>query len=129
MKHVLTLISIADPNDKLKMVVETTNPELGPIGVEGYRVEKTQVIDPLKLHMFFGVGPCRALDEGVKEAMEEVKKGDGECTIKEFNTEAEKNAYLMGLEDAQGWEGYNSIEGYFLDEDVPDMVEEFMQNL
>lgn len=129
MKHIVTLISNINPDDIIKMVVESDTLSIGPKTVQGYDVAKVETIDPLKLHMFFGVALFRALDEGVKEAMDAVEQGDGECSIKEFATEAEKNAYLQGLDDGQGWEGFTSIEGFFLDEDVPDKIREFEENL
>ncbi len=42
-----------------------------------------------------------------------------------FDKEAERNAYVKGLEDSSGWELYDSIEECYLEESVLEMIEKF----
>lgn len=41
----------------------------------------------------------------------EVDDGNGSVIIKEFNTEAERRAYMQGIEDGNGWEDYHVVSG------------------
>ena len=62
------------------------------------------------LVMVFGSSACSAYeDEGIKGLKRALKNGDGDIVLREFDTQAERNAYLEGLEDCNGWEGYTNI--------------------
>lgn len=64
-----------------------------------------------KIKIIFGK---QAVNSFLNEGVTALKKNDidGLCLVREFATKAEKQAYLMGLEDCDGWENY-----YILDEE------------
>ena len=65
------------------------------------------------LNILFGEAAARAYDEfNTDESPElerEIERASGGCYAYhelEFATQAEKEAYLKGIEDSQGWEDY-----------------------
>lgn len=64
-----------------------------------------------KIKIIFGK---QAVNSFLNEGVTALKKNDidGLCLVREFATKTEKQAYLMGLEDCDGWENY-----YILDEE------------
>jgi len=65
---------------------------------------------PVILRIVFGSEAARDyFDEGAKAAAEAVENGDGEYKEITFKTQGEKNAYLQGLYDAQGWDGFTTV--------------------
>lgn len=61
--------------------------------------------------MVFGSSATSAYeDEGVKGLKKALATGDGDIVRHQFGSEAERNAYLQGLEDGNGWEEYTSVE-------------------
>lgn len=124
MKHVVTLTNNKNGRKTIKVVVEAASADVN-VKIEGYHQTDIKTINPLQLHMFFGTISVRALSGGVEKALKEVAKGNGVTSVLTFDTEAEKNAYVKGLEDSSGWEFYESIEECYLEEYVPEMIEEF----
>ena len=49
----------------------------------------------------FGTELCDCIDE---RRWKDIPKAYGEFKVYNFKTEAEKQAYMQGLEDANGWE-------------------------
>ena len=65
---------------------------------------------PIVLRIVFGSKPTRDyFDEGAKAAAEAVENGNGEYKKITFKTQEEKNAYLQGLYDAEGWDGFTTV--------------------
>lgn len=130
MKTVVTLSRLNNPKDKIKVVIETDIQDINCVTAEGYEVTKVEEINPTVLHMFFGSATVRALDDyGVAKAVKECKKGNGEMKIVNFCTEAEKDAYLQGIEDSMGWEDCVAIENYLIEEEVPNAIKEFEKKM
>ena len=42
---------------------------------------------------------------GVEEMAERIGEAQGQLTVREFDTEAERRAYIMGIDDSDGWLG------------------------
>ena len=60
--------------------------------------------------MVFGSSATDAyLEEGVKAMKKVLNNGDGQLLRREFKTTAERNAYMLGLEDMNGWEDWADI--------------------
>ena len=63
-----------------------------------------------ELVMVFGSGAARAyLEDGIKALKKAISNGDGAIYRRQFNTTGEKEAYLQGLEDMNGWQDYAYI--------------------
>lgn len=43
--------------------------------------------------------------EDMKKMCSLVREGEGSLSVREFGTEAERNAYILGIDDADGWLG------------------------
>lgn len=79
--------------------------------------------DPLVVTILFGEAACHLLDEFMNpeselhekyDSFQEVLDGEHEGYLyrhMRFNTEAEKLAYLQGIEDMDGWSGFEIIDG------------------
>ena len=59
----------------------------------------------IKLTVIFGEKACEAFYDGGMRAVKKVVDYDGDGAIEEryFDTDAEKDAYVLGLSDADGW--------------------------
>lgn len=59
-----------------------------------------------KIEILFGHDAVKAWEDGMskKKAAEEF----GELVTKEFNSDEARDAYIQGLNDAYGWEGWES---------------------
>lgn len=57
-----------------------------------------------KVTVIFGEYAAKAyIVDGVEGIREHY--GEGQLTVKEFDTEAERRAYIAGIDDADGWLG------------------------
>ena len=45
-------------------------------------------------------------DEDFEKMCSHLKQGDGSISVREFDTEAERNAYIQGIDDCDGWWDY-----------------------
>jgi hypothetical protein len=60
----------------------------------------------VKCAVVFGTRATHRYDEQDFEGLHEVcRDGDGSIVIREFDTEAERRAYIMGIDDSDGWLG------------------------
>ena len=55
------------------------------------------------LQMFFDGKRWAYVNGGVEEMSEHMS--EGQLTVREFDTEAERRAYIMGIDDSDGWLG------------------------
>lgn len=80
-------------------------------------------MDKIKIYMVFGKDATRAFEdyqdilmsddpevkeEGMEEASEYIKdsfESSDNLIVREFNTQAEVDAYFQGMNDIDGWEG------------------------
>lgn len=57
-----------------------------------------------KVTIIFGEYAAKAyMNDGVEGIRDHY--GEGQLTVREFDTEAEKKAYIMGIDDSDGWLG------------------------
>lgn len=71
-----------------------------------------------KVHAFWGTELARAVEDGdYEEALRALKNEVVEHTERVFNTEAERDAYLQGIADADGW-----MEHYVYPEECGDPI-------
>lgn len=49
-------------------------------------------------------------DCGLKGLQAAIENGDGRVVKREFNTKEEADAYLLGIDDMDGWLAYETIE-------------------
>lgn len=131
MKYIVTLFNRYNPMEKRREAVEADSEYLAEKQAlsgglrEGWGVWRTDAINPLRIHVFFGVAPCRCICQGdVKGAFDKCEDRDGDLFVREFETEKEKDAYILGLKEAQAWEGFSVVEDCFTDEEVPEKVKE-----
>lgn len=65
----------------------------------------------IKARVFFGEDLAHYMADGDrKEAKELYENGDGAYCERTFKTEAERNAYYLGLSDMEGWGGAYPLE-------------------
>ena len=61
-------------------------------------------MEKYKATIIFGEYAAKAYCNGGVEEMAE-HMGEGQLTVREFDTEAELWAYIMGIDDSDGWLG------------------------
>lgn len=60
-----------------------------------------------EIFVLLGEEVCMAMDYGIKEAAKSISDGTTyDILHKEFDTEAEKDAYIEGLLDMTGWNDF-----------------------
>jgi len=71
--------------------------------VEGLEKED---MEKYKATIIFGEYAAKAYcNGGVEEMAERIGEAEGQLTVREFDTEAERRAYIMGIDDSDGWLG------------------------
>jgi len=78
--------------EKIAAPIDNKNPDL-PATRKKHRVTVIFGEYAAKAYMTDGV-------DGIREHYDE-----GQLTVREFDTEAERKAYIMGIDDAYGWLG------------------------
>lgn len=66
----------------------------------------------IKATVILGEQACDVYSEtgSIDKVKEHIRKDDGGIRQLDFNTEEEKNAYIMGLNDGNGWEEFWFLE-------------------
>jgi hypothetical protein len=65
---------------------------------------KNETMGKYKATIVFGEYAAKAYCNGGIEEMAE-HMAEGQLTVREFDTEAERRAYIMGIDDSDGWLG------------------------
>ena len=69
-----------------------------------YVTNKNGTMEKYKATIIFGEYAAKAYCNGGVEEMAE-HMDEGQLTVREFDTEAERRAYIMGIDDSDGWLG------------------------
>lgn len=62
----------------------------------------------VSLWLIFGTSAVHNLEHN--KIVHTTSRGMGKATLKKFNNEGEKNAYLQGLNDMNGWQDFTTAE-------------------
>lgn len=49
------------------------------------------------------------IDGGIVAVLDEIDSLETEVVLRHFHTDAERQAYIQGIEDSNGWEDYTTI--------------------
>lgn len=79
--------------------------------------KETNTTEKQVLHFIFGESAVNAIED-FDRLMEYLQNYDGTYIIREFDTEAEKKAYMQALEDLNGWNEYATLEDHHDDSEI-----------
>jgi hypothetical protein len=107
-------------DDVMQDIAETADPDnwhSGDIDIALSRVLKKRLLsendepEKLKCAVVFGSRATSRYDEQDFKGLHEVcRDGDGSIVIREFDTEAERKAFIEGIEAGDGWCDYMEVD-------------------
>ena len=80
------------------------------------------------LHFIFGESAVHHIED-FDELMECLQNYDGTYIIREFDTEAEKKAYMQALKDLNGWNDYATLEDYYYDREIEEFDKRYEEEM
>lgn len=63
----------------------------------------------IKVYVAFGAGLVKAIYRNDIESVETYADDTDALCVREFDTEAEAKAYMMGMDDGAGWNDYTQL--------------------
>lgn len=66
-------------------------------------------MEKIKVYVAFGAGLVKAIYRNDIESVETYADDADALCVREFDTEAEAKAYMMGMDDGAGWNDYAQL--------------------